>query len=243
MVIDAWEHAYYLQYKNAKTEFFKAVWNLWNWDGRERPPAAAHADVQLQVAGARREVGSAAASPRMGLREYYRKRDFKKTPEPRGKEHSGARASPSASRSTRPRGCTTTSASSWTACSRAGPCPRGRASTPPTSGWPCRPRTIPLEYGDFEGIIPEGEYGGGTVLLWDRGTWEPLEDPHKGFAQGRAQVPARRREAAGRLDARADVKGRDPRDEEQDLAADQGARRARAARLRSTTSRRRGRRA
>jgi Fe-Mn family superoxide dismutase len=32
LVIDAWEHAYYLQYKNQKTEFFKAVWRLWNWD-------------------------------------------------------------------------------------------------------------------------------------------------------------------------------------------------------------------
>src|SRR6266851_8877969 len=31
----------------------------------------------------------------------------------------------------------------------------------------------PLEYGTFEGIIPKGEYGGGTVLLWDRGTWQP----------------------------------------------------------------------
>ena len=32
LVIDAWEHAYYLQYKTEKAKFFEAVWNLWNWD-------------------------------------------------------------------------------------------------------------------------------------------------------------------------------------------------------------------
>ena len=42
----------------------------------------------------------------------------------------------------------------------------------------------PLEYGDFEGTIPKGEYGGGTVILWDRGRWEPLGDPHRGYAKG-----------------------------------------------------------
>jgi bifunctional non-homologous end joining protein LigD len=31
----------------------------------------------------------------------------------------------------------------------------------------------PLDYGDFEGTIPEGQYGGGTVMLWDKGIWEP----------------------------------------------------------------------
>ncbi len=43
----------------------------------------------------------------------------------------------------------------------------------------------PLDYGDFEGSIPEGQYGGGTVLLWDRGTWEPEGDPHDGYEKGR----------------------------------------------------------
>lgn len=41
----------------------------------------------------------------------------------------------------------------------------------------------PLDYGDFEGTIPEGQYGGGTVMLWDRGTWES-EDPEAGFKKG-----------------------------------------------------------
>ncbi|WP_456843558.1 DNA ligase D [Bradyrhizobium sp. USDA 4486] len=41
----------------------------------------------------------------------------------------------------------------------------------------------PLDYGDFEGTIPEGQYGGGTVMLWDRGTWES-DDPDAGFRKG-----------------------------------------------------------
>ncbi|QOG17050.1 MULTISPECIES: DNA ligase D [Bradyrhizobium] len=41
----------------------------------------------------------------------------------------------------------------------------------------------PLDYGDFEGTIPEGQYGGGTVMLWDRGTWES-DDPDAGFKKG-----------------------------------------------------------
>lgn len=42
----------------------------------------------------------------------------------------------------------------------------------------------PLDYGSFEGTIPEGEYGGGTVMLWDEGTWEPIGDPHEGLKKG-----------------------------------------------------------
>ena len=43
----------------------------------------------------------------------------------------------------------------------------------------------PLDYGSFEGTIPAGQYGGGTVMLWDRGTWEPEGDPHEGYEKGR----------------------------------------------------------
>ena len=48
----------------------------------------------------------------------------------------------------------------------------------------------PLDYGDFEGTIPKGQYGGGTVMLWDRGYWapEPGTDPHEGLARGDLKI-------------------------------------------------------
>ena len=48
----------------------------------------------------------------------------------------------------------------------------------------------PLDYGDFEGTIPQGQYGGGTVMLWDRGYWEPEGggDPHEGLREGDLKI-------------------------------------------------------
>jgi len=43
----------------------------------------------------------------------------------------------------------------------------------------------PLAYGGFEGIIPKGQYGGGTVMLWDRGTWQSIGDPKRTYREGR----------------------------------------------------------
>src|SRR6266704_1589785 len=43
----------------------------------------------------------------------------------------------------------------------------------------------PIEYGDFEGVIPEGNYGAGQVIVWDRGRWTPLEDPVEGMKKGK----------------------------------------------------------
>jgi bifunctional non-homologous end joining protein LigD len=46
----------------------------------------------------------------------------------------------------------------------------------------------PLDYGDFEGTIPKGEYGGGTVMLWDEGTWESVGDTDAGMAKGEMKM-------------------------------------------------------
>ena len=162
------------------------------------------------------------------LDEYFRKRDFAKTPEPRGREPRAARAIPSSSRSTPPRGCTTTSAWSSTACSRAGPCPRARASTRRRSAWPCRSRTTRSSTATSRASSPRASTAAAPSMLWDRGTWEPIEDPHAGFAQGQPQVQAPRREAHRRLGAGQDQGPRRARPR-QDLAADQGEGRVRAA--------------
>ncbi|TGQ37734.1 DNA ligase D [Mesorhizobium sp. M00.F.Ca.ET.216.01.1.1] len=56
----------------------------------------------------------------------------------------------------------------------------------------------PLEYGGFEGTIPKGEYGGGTVIVWDRGTWTPIGDAHRGYAKGHLDFELRGEKLGGR---------------------------------------------
>lgn len=46
----------------------------------------------------------------------------------------------------------------------------------------------PVDYATFEGTIPKGEYGGGTVMLWDEGTWRPQDDPHEGLKKGMLKI-------------------------------------------------------
>jgi bifunctional non-homologous end joining protein LigD len=62
---------------------------------------------------------------------------------------------------------------------------RGPSLNPADKRLAVRTEDHPVDYGSFEGTIPEGHYGAGTVMLWDTGTWEPLEDPHKGLEEGK----------------------------------------------------------
>jgi bifunctional non-homologous end joining protein LigD len=63
--------------------------------------------------------------------------------------------------------------------------PKGPSANPADKRLAVKVEDHPLEYGEFEGVIPEGNYGAGTVIVWDRGVWEPLEDPYEGLEKGK----------------------------------------------------------
>jgi bifunctional non-homologous end joining protein LigD len=76
--------------------------------------------------------------------------------------------------------------------------PKGPSANPADKRLAVKVEDHPLEYGDFEGIIPEGNYGAGTVIVWDRGIWVPLEDVREGFAKGKLLFELRGYKLRGR---------------------------------------------
>ena len=109
----------------------------------------------------------------MSLAEYKRKRDFKKTPEPVAKvkrSQSGAQFVVQKHAASRLhydfRLELDGTLKSWAV-------PKGPSLDPSVKALAVHVEDHPLDYAGFEGVIPAGEYGGGTVMVWDRGTWEP----------------------------------------------------------------------
>ena len=63
--------------------------------------------------------------------------------------------------------------------------PKGPSPNPADKRLAVHVEDHPIEYGDFEGIIPDGNYGAGEVIVWDRGRWTPIEDVAEGFKKGK----------------------------------------------------------
>jgi bifunctional non-homologous end joining protein LigD len=124
----------------------------------------------------------------MALQSYQAKRDFKITPEPQGRRQGvEARGGNALGFVVQKHDATRLHydfrlemdgvLKSWAVT-------RGPSLDPGDKRLAVHVEDHPLAYGDFEGIIPKGQYGGGTVIVWDRGTWTPHGDAHKGYKKG-----------------------------------------------------------
>ena len=124
----------------------------------------------------------------MSLKEYRRKRRFDVTPEPSGESKTGPkRAQPLTYVIQKHR------AShlhydfrlEWNGVLISWAVPKGPSLDPSVKRLATQVEDHPIDYAFFEGVIPEGEYGGGTVMLWDKGTWTPeVEDVDAALEKG-----------------------------------------------------------
>lgn len=127
------------------------------------------------------------AMPKNSLDLYNRKRDFSKTAEPKGAPAKASRRKAGSDLRSKLRYVVQKHAASrlhfdfrleYDGVLKSWAVPKGPCLDPSVKRLAVEVEDHPIEYGEFEGTIPRGEYGGGTVQLWDRGTWKP-EDPAK----------------------------------------------------------------
>ena len=119
----------------------------------------------------------------MNLQLYRKKRNFEVTPEPRGRARHAAGGQYVVQKHAARRlhydfrleldGVM----KSWAVA-------RGPSTVPGEKRLAIHVEDHPIEYLNFEGNIPKGEYGAGSMIVWDRGRWEPEGDPQKGLAKG-----------------------------------------------------------
>jgi bifunctional non-homologous end joining protein LigD len=119
------------------------------------------------------------------LRQYRAKRDFSHTPEPVGRRRKAGKKLAYVIQKHAARRLHYDFRLEWNGALLSWAVPKGPSENRSDKRLAVRVEDHPIEYGSFEGTIPQGEYGGGTVMLWDRGYWQPHDDPTEGLKKGK----------------------------------------------------------
>jgi len=134
------------------------------------------------------------------LAQYREKRDFSKTPEPAGTaEKPRMRALSFVVQKHAARRLHYDFRLELDGTLKSWAVPKGPSLDPAERRLAVQVEDHPLDYAGFEGTIPEHEYGAGSVVVWDRGTWLPVGDPHDGYRDGNLKFELRGEKLHGRF--------------------------------------------